>query len=322
MPESVSSNTAKSAVRAAPAPPERGEPIGPQRVDDATHRIPRAEKPPVKEALDNLPGPVAKYNHFFTGGEGLVGALRYDLLTVPTRNFPGALGYLFRQIANRWLLAGGGADARWGVGVALRHPGKMTLGKRVSIDDFALLCARGVGADGGEGVYDLADDVTINRFCILQAKRGDLRVGARTVLGTHSQVVSTNGCRIGADVNTGPQCYLGGSRHGIARNGVPMMEQETCSRGPLVIGDDVWLGAGVRVMEGVRVGRGAVVGAGAVVTRDVPENAVVAGVPARLLGYRGADGGVHPPEPPSMHPHPGNREAGGASLHPHPPVPA
>lgn len=302
MPEHVRSNAATSPARAGLEPPVGAKAIGPHRVDDEPRRIPRDQKPPVKEALDTLSGPVAKYNHFFTGEAGVLGAIRYDLFTVPTRNFPGALGYLFRQLANRWLLREGGRDTRWGVGVALRHPGKMTLGRRVSIDDYAMLCARGVGADGGEGVYEIADDATINRFCILQAKRGDLRIGERSVLGTHSQVVSTNGCRIGNDVNTGPQCYLGGSRHGIARNGRPMMDQETSSRGPLIVGDDVWLGAGVRVMEGVRIGRGAVVGAGAVVTRDVPDHAVVAGVPARLLGFRGSDGGVHPPEPPSLSP--------------------
>ena len=264
----------------------------------------------MKEALDNLGGPVAKYNHFFTGGRGVGGAFLYDLLTVPTRNFPGAGGYLLRQHANRWLLRGCGRDTRWGVSVALRHPNKMMLGSRVSVDDFAMLCARGVGADGGTGTYEIADDAVISRFCILQSKRGNLSFGARSVLGTHSQVISTNGCRIGADVNTGPQCYLGGSRHGIARIGVPMMEQETESRGPLVVGDDVWLGAGVRVMEGVRIGRGAVVGAGAVVTRDVPEMAVVAGVPARLMGFRGTDGGVHPPEPPAMHLRGGGEDRG------------
>ena len=291
----------------APRGPVAGSP-GPQRVDEQLQRIPRAEKPPVKDALDGDGGAVAKYNHFFSGGQGLAGFLKYDLLTIPTRNFPGAAGYLLRQHAYRRLLRGGGADGRWGVGVSLRHPGKMTLGERVAVDDFAMLCARGVGSGGGDGVFEIADDATISRFCILQAKRGDLRVGARTLLGTHSQVVSTNGCRIGADVNTGPQCYLGGSRHGIARGGVPMMQQETDSRGPLVVGDDVWLGAGVRVMEGVRIGRGAVVGAGAVVTRDVPDFAVVAGVPARLMGFRGADGGVHPPEPPTLH---GGRGGGG-----------
>ncbi|BAM02622.1 acyltransferase [Phycisphaera mikurensis] len=272
------------------------------RVDEENQRIPREEKPPVKDALDAPTGAVAKYNHFFSGGRGVPGMLKYDAAMLISRNVPGAVGYLLRQKAFGWLLRGCGADARWGVSVALRHPGKMTLGDRVSVDDFAMLCARGVEGGGGVGRFEIGDDAVISRFCILQSKRGDLIFGPGSLLGTHSQVVSTNGCRIGARVNTGPQCYLGGSRHGIARDGVPMMDQETHSRGPLVIGDDVWLGAGVRVMEGVRIGRGAVVGAGAVVTRDVPDHAVVAGVPARLLGYRGADGGVHPPEPPVLSP--------------------
>ncbi len=52
------------------------------------------------------------------------------------------------------------------------------------------------------------------------------------------------------------------------------------------IGNDVWIGHAATVLPGVCVGDGAVIGAGAVVTRDVPDFAIVAGVPARLLRYR------------------------------------
>lgn len=55
---------------------------------------------------------------------------------------------------------------------------------------------------------------------------------------------------------------------------------------PVVIGDDVWIGVNGVVMPGVRVGAHAIIGANAVVTKDVPEGAIVAGVPARILSYR------------------------------------
>ncbi|MBD8497952.1 antibiotic acetyltransferase [Paenibacillus sp. CAU 1523] len=55
---------------------------------------------------------------------------------------------------------------------------------------------------------------------------------------------------------------------------------------PIIIGNDVWIGAGVIVLPSVKIGNGAIIGAGAVVNRDVPDYAIVAGVPARVIKYR------------------------------------
>ena len=63
-------------------------------------------------------------------------------------------------------------------------------------------------------------------------------------------------------------------------------EQEACSRGDIIVEDDVWIGERTIILSGVRIGQGAVVGAGSVVTKDIPPYAVVAGNPAKVLRYR------------------------------------
>lgn len=54
----------------------------------------------------------------------------------------------------------------------------------------------------------------------------------------------------------------------------------------VIIGNDVWIGSYVRIMEGVTIGDGSIVAAGSIVTKDVPEYAIVGGVPAKIIRYR------------------------------------
>jgi acetyltransferase-like isoleucine patch superfamily enzyme len=63
-------------------------------------------------------------------------------------------------------------------------------------------------------------------------------------------------------------------------------EKRGNSKGPIIIGNDVWIGRRAMILSGVRIGHGAVVGAGSVVTKDVPPYAIVAGNPARIVRYR------------------------------------
>lgn len=64
------------------------------------------------------------------------------------------------------------------------------------------------------------------------------------------------------------------------------LEEESISKGDIIVDDDVWIGYGATIMSGVHIGQGAVVAAGAVVVKDVPPYAIVGGVPAKVIKYR------------------------------------
>lgn len=65
-----------------------------------------------------------------------------------------------------------------------------------------------------------------------------------------------------------------------------LVENESITRGPIILEDDVWIGFRSTIMSGVTIGKGAVVAAGAVVAKDVPPYAIVGGVPAKVIKYR------------------------------------
>jgi len=92
--------------------------------------------------------------------------------------------------------------------------------------------------------------------------------------------------RVGADVMMGPRCVLISDNHAMDDTSRPMNTQGFVASSPIVIEDDVWIGAGVTVLPGVRIGRGSVIGAASVVTKDVPPWTVAAGNPARVVRQR------------------------------------
>jgi len=201
----------------------------------------------------------------------------------------GGAGYFFRKTFYGGMFKKAGNGVIYGRGLVLRHPAKISLGDRVSLDDDVLLDASGAG---DEGVV-IGDNVILSRNCVVQGKTGPVVLGEKADIGCNCIFTSASGIFLGKSVLMGANCYIGGGRYLSDRLDIPMMEQGLYSKGPVVIQNDVWLGAGVVVLDGVRVGNGCILGAGAVVTRDLPDYSIAAGVPARVIGTREGSEGKH-----------------------------
>lgn len=114
----------------------------------------------------------------------------------------------------------------------------------------------------------------------------DVSIGNHSGLGNRFHVQNTV-LEIGNYVMTGQDVLILGGGHNFDDTSIPMGRQGSKGKTHLTVGDDVWIGARATILPKVRhIGSGAIVGAGAVVTKDVPEYAIVAGNPARIIGWR------------------------------------
>jgi len=173
-----------------------------------------------------------------------------------------AASFGLRHALRRWWVLRG-AHAGAGVHVdrnvrLLRHPGNVHLAARVMLKEGVRICPAQPDA----------------QVCI----------GENTTVGYHTFIFASAGVSIGRDCLLAPFCYLVDANHGVAAG--RLIREQDMTASPIEIGDGVWLGAGVTVLPGVRIGHGAVVAAGAVVREDVPDNAIAAGIPAQVKGYR------------------------------------
>ncbi len=225
---------------------------------------------------------LAQYRDFFVGVDGWAALLKYELFISLFSILPGGLGLLLRGKAYRSLFASSGRGVQWGSNISLRHAYKMHIGAGTAIDGDSMLCARGCDEDG----FRIGEGVIISRCTYIQSKCGNIEIGDFCSIGVQCYISAVNDVSIGNNVLIAGQCYVGGGRYPMERNGIPMKDQGAYSKGPIVIGDDVWIGAGVKILDNVVVGEGSIVGAGAVVTKDVPPYAIVAGVPAKVIGER------------------------------------
>lgn len=168
-----------------------------------------------------------------------------------------SLDQLMRRVTLRALLRQTGSNLEVGPGVVIRHPETMELGDCVFLGAQAILLGR----------FD-----------------GTCKIGSHVWIGPQAYLDARN--LVMEDyVGWGPGAKILGSVHSGDPTDAPIITTDLLIK-PVVIGRGADIGVNAVVLPGVRVGANSIVGAGAVVNRDVPNDSIVAGVPARVLRMR------------------------------------
>ena len=128
--------------------------------------------------------------------------------------------------------------------------------------------------------FTLGDCSVVEDFCCINNAVGDLHIGHHSRIGLHNTIIGP--VRIGNHVNLAQGVVVSGLNHNF-NNLSKRIDEQGVSTSLIIICDDVWIGANSVITAGVTIGRHSVVAAGSVVTKDVPENSVVAGSPARVI---------------------------------------
>ncbi len=113
-----------------------------------------------------------------------------------------------------------------------------------------------------------------------------LTIGDNVMLTDYIQISCAHRVSIGNNVLAGQNVYISDNGHGDTNMDTlqqPPLERKLQIKGPVVIGDNVWIGRNATILSGVTVGEGAVIAANSVVNKDVPPYTIVGGVPARII---------------------------------------
>lgn len=111
-----------------------------------------------------------------------------------------------------------------------------------------------------------------------------ISIGKNTTVGYHTFIFSSDKIEIGNDCLIAPFVYIVDSNHGIEKSTRINLQPNITA--PVVIGDDVWIGTGAKILPGTKIGDGAVIAAGAVVNIEVPPFEIFGGIPAKKIGER------------------------------------
>jgi acetyltransferase-like isoleucine patch superfamily enzyme len=160
-----------------------------------------------------------------------------------------------------------------------------------------LFLGRGLELEvGRKGRLEFGRFVWLGDRAKVRCHEGVIQIGEKTVMGQECTISAYQRVRIGAQCVIADRAMFIDFDHGVVEVERPIRSQGIYKR-DVEVGSNVWIGYGACILRGVRVGDNSIVGTNSVVTKDVPANAVVAGIPARIIRMRDAPKELRWPEP-------------------------
>ncbi|MEL6552371.1 MAG: DapH/DapD/GlmU-related protein [Cyanobacteria bacterium J06621_11] len=158
---------------------------------------------------------------------------------------------------------------------------RIHLDRHVFLDrDVRISCGQ------GGGLVELREHVSIDRGVDIKThSHGHTLIGKHTYIGPYSCLSGYGDIKIGANCLIASHTSIYAHNYNFEDPTVIIRQQGYTHKG-ITIGDDCWIGSGVRIVDGVTIGTGSVIGAGAVVTKNIPPNSIAVGAPAKVIKTR------------------------------------
>lgn len=242
------------------------------------------ERPARKYNLGELYGHESSFQRYtrLTVGEGagIWSLIWHEVVLGICTGAPGLIGLGLRHAVFPLVFQGVHRKSYLGRHVLLRCPRQIKLSSGTVVDDFAQLIAT---SRKPEAIV-IGENSFVRSFAMINAGPPDgfIRIGRNSGVGQGTLLYGNGGLVIGDNVMIAGQCSIIASSHNYENPNIPMTDQGYSAKG-ITIENNVWIGAGAKILDGISIGEGAIVGANAVVTRSVAAGARVGGVPAREL---------------------------------------